>query len=407
MNKRKLILPLVFLALGVGGFAALKATRQTPPPIPAKEPFWRIEAVTAEPGAYSPTLTLNGKVESPEFTQAAAPGLGRVARVMAREGQGVTKGMALVVLDERDFAPRVAQTRGAVEELEAAIRSENLRHAADLDQLEQERRLLDFANADVARFERLQKENFYSQAAVDQSRANHSRQQITLRSRELTISDHEARLAQLNARLTQARANLDQARLAYERSRVTAPFDGYVAKVMVAAGDQVNTGQPLVSLYPAGELEIRAKIPANYQEELLALTATGVKPAATARLGTETVVLTLDRIAGAADTRGLDGFFRVRSAGHGLRLGTLVTVALARPAVADAVPVPYSALYNGRTVYRVEGDRLKAVAVEVLGELAGETPRLLVRGPLAKGDRLMSTHLPNAVTGLKVEVARQ
>lgn len=407
MDKRKLILPVVLLALGIGGFAALKASRQKQPPVPASEPYWRIEAMVAEPGAYSPSLTLNGKVESPEFTQAAAPGLGRVVRVRVREGQSVARGDPLLSLDERDFLPRVEQARGAVAELEAAIRGEDLRHRADLDQLEQERRLLAFADADVARFERLREENFYSQAAVDQSRANLSKQRITLRSRELTISDHEARLAQLNARLVQARASLDQAVLALERSRVTAPFRGYVAQVMVAEGDQVNTGQALVSLYPADGLEVRAKIPASHQEDLLALLARGTKPGAVARLGGETLKLRLERAAAAADTRGLDGFFRVLDGSPALRLGSLLTVEMARPPIADTIAVPYSALYNGRTIYRVDGDRIQAVTVEVLGEQVGTRPMLLVRGGITRGDRIMVTHLPNAVTGLKVEVAGQ
>jgi multidrug efflux pump subunit AcrA (membrane-fusion protein) len=404
MNKRKLILPIVFLALGIGGFAALKATKPQQPTAPVKEPSWRIQTVVVEPAQHGAVLTLNGKLESPEYTQAAAPGFGRVARVAVREGQAVARGALLVQLDERDFAPKVAQAQGAVAELEAAVKSENLRHVSDLDQLEQERKLLDFANADVARFERLKEENFYSQAAVDQSRASLSRQQITLRSRELTIGDHQARLAQLEARLIQARANLDQARLAQERSRVTAPFAGYVAKVAVAEGDQVNTGQALVALYPATALEVRAKVPSTQQEVLLGLLAKGQHPDARARLGDAVVRLRFDRVASAADSRGLDAFFRVVDGGAALRLGSLVTVEMDRAPVADAVAVPYSALYNGRTVYRVEAGRLKAVEVEAVGELAGDKPMLLVRG-LAKGDRIMTTHLPNAVTGLKVEVA--
>lgn len=405
MNKRKILLPILFVVLGVGGFAALRATRPVQPPVPAQEPAWRIETLVVEPGTYSPSLSLNGKVESPDFTQAAAPGFGRVSRVLVREGQRVAKGTLLLALDERDFAPKVAQARGAVAELEAAIRSENLRQAADLDQLDQERKLLEFAHADLVRFEQLQKENFYSQAAVDQSRANLSRQQITLRSRELTISDHEARLAQLDARLVQARANLDQARLAWERSRVTAPFAGYVAKVMVAEGDQVNSGQVLLTVYPSDALEVRAKIPAPYQEELLALLAGGQHPEATATLGAAPLKLRLTRAAAAADTRGLDGFFQVIDGDPALRLGSLLSVDLTRPALADVVAVPYSALYNNRLVYRVGGDRLQPVEVEVLGELAGAAPRLLVRGPLAKGERVLVTHLPNAVTGLKVIVS--
>ena len=403
MNLRKLILPVVFLALGVGGFVALKATKPTRAPAPVQEPVWRIETLLAEPSRLSPVVRLSGVVESPRLTVAAAPGLGRVARLTAREGLAVRRGQVLVELDARDFAPRVAQAEGAVAELEAAVKSEHLRHRSDLDQLAQESKLLDFARADVERFERLQQDNFYSQAAVDQSRASLSRQQITLRSRELAIGDHVARLAQLDARLAQARANLDQARLALERSRVTAPFDGWVAQVEVAEGDQVNTGQALVSLYPSDGLEIRAKVPATQQAALLAGVAGGVRPAASARVGATEVAMRFDRVAAAGDARGLDAFFRVTGGAGLLRIGGLVDVSLARPPVDDVVAVPYAALYNGRTVYVVDQGRLKSVAVETVGEAAGEPPRLLVRG-LAQGARVMTTHLPNAVTGLKVEV---
>lgn len=404
MNTKKLLLPIVFLALGLGGFVALKKTRPEQPQIPAIEPFWRIEAMTVEPGALRPALNLTGKVESPEFTEVAAPGLGRVARVAVREGQAVRRDTLLIELDERDFQPRVAQAQGAVDELLAAIRSETLRHAADLDQLDTERKLLSMADADLARFEQLQKENFYSQAAVDQSRANVSRQQMTLRGRELAISDHQARLAQLNARLLQARANLESARLALERSRVLAPFDGFVAAVPVAPGDQVNTGQLLLSLYPAHSLEVRAKIPAPQQDTLLALLAQGARPEATARQSDGILRLQLERLAAAADTRGLDGFFRIQNSPATLRVGSLLSLNMHLPPVPGTVAVPYGALYNGRVVYRVVAGRLQGVPVNVIGELAGEAPRLLVQGGLAQGDKLMLTHLPNALSGLKVEI---
>jgi multidrug efflux pump subunit AcrA (membrane-fusion protein) len=403
MNKKKILLPVVFLALGIGGFIALKASKPKPPPVQVQEPAWRVETITVQPQSLSPALTLTGKVESPELTKAAAPGVGRIGRVLVREGQPVGKGQLLLEMDGRDFLPRVEQARGQVQELEAAIKSEALRHAADLDQLRQEQKLQEFAAADLARFEQLQRENFYSPAAVDQSRANLARQQLTLRSRELAIADHQARLAQLRARLAQAQANLDQAELALARSRVMAPFDGYVAKLEVAQGDQVNTGQSLVSLYPAAGLEVRAKIPAPHQEEILAQLAKGAVLAASAELAGQAVSFKLVRVAGAADTRGLDAFFQVQGLHADLRVGSLLGLQLARPPVANAVAIPYAGLYGGRQVYRVVDGRLQAVEVVVLGELSGQPPRLLVQGTaLQAGDLLVATHLPNAVSGLKV-----
>jgi multidrug efflux pump subunit AcrA (membrane-fusion protein) len=285
MNKKKVLLPIALLLVGIGGFAALKATRPAQTPVKPQERVWKVETLTARLQSLSPTLTLTGQVESPAQTNAAAPGLGRVLRVLAREGQAISRGQVLIELDARDFAPKVDQARAQVQELDASIKSEELRHLSDLDQLAQERKLLDFAAADVARFEQLQQQNFYSQAAVDQSRSSLAQRQITLRSRELAVADHQARLAQLRARLSQATANLEQAELALTRSRVLAPFNGYVAKVAVAAGDQVNTGQTLLTLYPGDGLEVRAKIPAPNQDEILARLAKGgsLKPSSTIR----------------------------------------------------------------------------------------------------------------------------
>ena len=242
MNKKKVLLPVLLLALGVGGFVILKVTRPKPPQAVVKEPVWRVQAMSAQISKLSPVTRLNGRVESPEQTKAAAPGTGRVLNVSVREGQAVQPGQRLLELDPRDFQPRVDQARGEVDELQAAIGSEQLRHQADLDQLKQERQLLDFAAADVGRFEQLRKENFYSQSAVDQSRQNLARQQITLRSRELSVADHQARLLQLQARLAKARANLEQAELAWRQG--DAPRAERLARQWLADAQAIRADNP-------------------------------------------------------------------------------------------------------------------------------------------------------------------
>ncbi len=153
MNKKKVVLPALLLALGVGGFVALKATRPKLPQAVVKEPVWRVQTMNAQIAVLSPVTRLNGRVESPDQTKAAASGSGRVLRVDVREGQSVVLGQRLLELDPRDFQPKADQACGEVDELEDAIASEQLRPQSDLDQLRQERQLLDYAAADVGRFE--------------------------------------------------------------------------------------------------------------------------------------------------------------------------------------------------------------------------------------------------------------
>ncbi|MCX7673771.1 MAG: HlyD family efflux transporter periplasmic adaptor subunit [Thiobacillaceae bacterium] len=405
---KRLLLPLVVLAVGVGGLIALKATRPKPAAAAVQEQVWRIEAQTVQPATLSPVLRLYARVESPELMRAAAPGTGRVAAVHVREGQLVRKGELLLALDARDFVPRVEQARAQVEEIEAARESERLRHAADLEQIEQERRLLELAVAELARHERLRQEGFYSEAAVDQARQALARQRMSLRSRELSIADHAARLRQLDARLEQARANLQQAELAATRSRVIAPFDGVVAQVQVAEGDQVGAGQVLLTLYPLRDLELRAKLPAPQQAEVEQALRQGGRLQAQALMPQQRLPLRLVRLAGAADARGVDAFFRPEVVSTDLRLGALVSIELLRPPVQGAFALPATALHGGRFVYKVVAGRIQAVPVHLVGELPGERPMLIVQAEgLQRGDTVMLTHLPQAVSGLRVEVMRR
>jgi HlyD family secretion protein len=339
MNYKKLILPILLLAVGVVGFAALKATRPEQSPVKPQERIWKVDTLAAKLASLSPSLTLTGQVESPAQTSAAAPGLGRVVRVLAREGQAVSMGQALVELDNRDFAPRVDQARGQVQELDAAIRSEELRHASDLDQLAQERKLLDFAAADVARFEQLQKENFYSQAAVDQSRSSLAQRQITLRTRELAVADHQARLAQLNARLSSGEDRAwSRPNLALARSRVVAPVQRLhrqgPGRGRRSGEHRPGAAQPLSR--PTG-WRYAPRFPHPNQDEILSRLGKGGTPQGQPpRSAARPSAFSLNRVAGAADARGLDGFFRLDRQQHaGLRVGSLVTLHLERAAAVE------------------------------------------------------------------------
>jgi hypothetical protein len=84
----------------------------------------------------------------------------------------------------------------------------------------------------------------------------------------------------------------------------------------------------------------------------------------------------------------------------------MIQFQLRRPEREDAVALPYQALYGDDRVYLLEDGRMRGIRVEALGSYVTETgeERLLVRGEaIAEGDRVVTTHLPNAVTGLRAE----
>lgn len=402
----KFALPLLIVAAGVGAFAVLKSTRPQPEPLAVQERVWRVEVERAVARRLAPELVLYGRVETSDLLRAAASATAWVAEVAVRDGDRVTAGQVLVRLDERDFRPRIAQVEAQLAELQAEIESERNRHESDRRALAQERRLLALAEETVARQRRLMTQKLGAEQALDEAEQAEAMQALAVSKREMDLADHPSRLRALEARLADARARLDELLLELERATVRAPYEGLVTGVEVTEGDQVANGDVLVSLYALGRLEVRARIPAPYQGELGAAFAAGEPLAAVAEVGGAPLGLVLDRLAGEADPSGVDGLFRIAGDPARLRLGQQLTVRLARPAHPDAFAVPFRAVYGGGRLYRLRDGRLDGLDVEVLGARreADGRERLLVRSPqLATGDLMVTTHLPNAIDGLRVE----
>ena len=242
LSLKKTLLPFLILAVAVGGAAALIATKPKAKPVEVTEKAWLVSAVAVEPGTYAPTLPLYGRVESLWSSSLTAGLAADVVEVPVIEGDEVAAGDLLVRLDDRDAALLLAQREAELAEAEARIAAENTQHQADLDSLPRERRLLELVEAELKRTEDLVRKKAGSQSTLDTARQAVERQAITLTAREQGIAGHASRLAELEARRAKAGALRDQARLELERTRITAPFAGRIARVLVAPGKRVKLG---------------------------------------------------------------------------------------------------------------------------------------------------------------------
>jgi HlyD family secretion protein len=407
--SKKRVVPFLILLIGIAVFTGLRATRPQTQVTQAQERIWRVQVQQAHPQTRSPTLTLYGLVETPRLLNAAAPNSAVVKQVLVKEGEFVERGQFLIELDERDFRPRLQRSAAEVAELEAEIQSESNRHRSNLQSLKHEMELLSIAKAEVQRAQRLKTQKLGSDTALDAARQTAARQALAVTSRQFEIADHEARLQRLQSRLKRARASLVESTLDYERSRLLAPFDGVISAVEVAPGDRVRESDVLLKMYALDSLEVRARLPSTFQEELQDALREGAPPTGTARLGGRSIRLRLDRISGEADPGGVDGLFRVIEGGDSLRLGQVAKFRLQRPAKENAVAVPYQALYGGNRIYVLENGRLRGMEIEPLGQYLGRSAEewLLIRSAsLHKGDRVVMTHLPNAVDGLRAEAVQ-
>jgi len=404
--SRKL-LPLLMIALGIAGFLLLKATRPEPAEVSATERSWLVQVQKVKPTRATPVLPLYGEVVAPDLQTITATLAGRIDRLPVREGQQVSEGDLLIALDSADIEPVLAQARAQVADLEAQVRSEQVRYRNDQRSLESEKAILDNARRQFERIQSLVERNLASRESLEAATDALARAELTLRIRERAIAEHPARLQSLEARLAQARASLTTAELDGERAVSTAPFDGMVTNLQVAAGDQVSRNQALLSIYPIQGLEVRARVPQMYLGELVDALAKGATLTATTEDSGQRFELV--RFAGLSDPAGTEAVLELNGESGALRPGALQPLLLQRPARDNLIPIPFSALYGADSVYIMTDDnRMQRVTVQRVGEALsenGERRLLIASEHLKPGMRLITTHLPNAITGLKVKLA--
>ena len=402
------VLPGVAILIAGAGIAS--ALIATTPSAPGTEPEERAHSVSVqviEPGRRSPTVAAYGRVEAAAITDLEAPVSAPVARVNVREGQWVEAGEVLVELDDRqarlDLRSREADTAEARAEL-ASLRAEQAmteRMAAE------QQALADLAAAKLARFENLFERQMIARALLDEVREDAARARLALARHDNELADFPNRIARQQAAVTRAEVAAERVAIDLERTRIRAPFDGPVLAVHVARGNQVMQGTPLIRLADADSFEVRATLPAEHAAALRAelgnAGADGLR--ASGELGEEQLTLQLTRLAGAQKSgrTGIDAFFRF-PAHAGIELGRVVDLSISLPEQPGLVALPVQAIFENGRIYRIEDSRLVAMDVDVVGASnADEGYRLLVRSPeLRAGQRIITTALPQARTGLKV-----
>lgn len=404
-------LPLLIIGFALLIAAALIATKPKAKPVEVTEKAWLVSVEQAQPASLSPSVTLYGKLESLWPAQLTAGIAADVIEVAVIEGDHFSRGDLLVRLDDRDARLALVQREAELGEIEARIDSEHTRHATDLKALPRERSLLALTRAEVRRLSDLVEKKVSAQSPLDTARQAAERQAISLAAREQAVTDHQARLAELEARRSKAVALRDQAALELERCTVIAPFNGRVARVLVAPGRRARVGDGLVEIYDTDAMVIRAQISNSHLPRVRQAMARGLVVSVEGKVDGQPVSASLRSLAGAVDqgSGGVEGLFELKDAGADLQQGRFVKLYLELPPVDGLVALPHEAVYGSDRVYRMdEQNRMRPIRVERVGEMpvGNGLTRVLVRSPeLVLGTPVITTQLPNAIDGLLVRLA--
>lgn len=402
--------PLVLLlAVGLIIFYLL-ATKPVPPKQQTPEKEWLVATETITFQTSTPQINLLGRITNPFDSNLSAGIIADVVQVPVRDGMQVKAGDILIKLDDKEIKLTVEQRRADVAELNAQINAEKNRYASDQLALKEEQRLLTIAENAVKRQAKLQASKLVAQERYDNAESQRAQTALSVNARKLMLADHPSRLAQLKARLKRAETLLSNALLDAERSTIKAPFDGVITSVSVSPGERVQIGQALVSLYDNNNMELLAQIPDRYVSEIRQALNNGKNITALSSRFGETKELSLQRLSGQVKqgSGGINGIFIPKEAKPNFVLNNAVEILVSLPKIENSISLPLSAIYGADRIYRVEGGRLQAISIQILGKeldpLGKEDRAIITSKLLSKGDVIATTQLPNAISGLKVQV---
>lgn len=170
-----------------------------------------------------------------------------VRAVPVKLGDAVREGQVVAELDASETDAELRRAEAAQQAAEHGWQqAQRAQQAA-----EAEARL---AAVTLARFRQLLERNSVSQQEFDQAEARHAAAQAAL---EMA----KARADEAVAHRSAAAAAVDSARIRQSYTRITAPFNGYVAEKIADAGSVVSPGMPLLTVEESAGYQLDVSLP--------------------------------------------------------------------------------------------------------------------------------------------------
>ena len=406
---KKLLLPFITVAVAIAVFIWLKDSQPETPTQSRPATTFLVETQTVQFQTLAPQLNLYGRIETPANSLLTAAIEANVEKIYHFEGEQVTQGDLLISLDTAEAELRYQQRQADVQEIQAQINTEQQQARLNQQLVETQQNLFGLSEKAVERAQTLQQRQLGSQALIDEASLALQQQQLALQQLNYEINNQPFRLAALEAALKRATAQMAAAELDLQRAEIRAPFSGTIGELHVAEANRVRSGDSLITVYDTSRLELRALIPEQYLARMLAQ-QTDQRPLIARSASADNARFVFSRLAGQVNVNsgGREALFRLESASSLFAPGSFVSISLTLPAEERVVAVPFSAVYALNKLYVLVEGRMQSVPITLVGETtsAEGEPRLLIRSTgLQDGDVIITTQLPNAMTGLAVEAA--
>lgn len=253
----------LFLGLGIGAGLILLSTQIIPSQtssveFSSSEVRLTVNSVTvanSQTVSIRQTIDANGTVEAFDLLSVTprANGL-QIQSVMVKEGDFVTVGQVLAILDDTVLRNQIAQAEAEVVSDTALINQAK----AEASQAEA---ALDEAIDNLSRYEALFEQGAISEEDLVSRQTQVTTARQTLAARNAAIDSAKASANSSQAEVAQLLTQLDQ-------TQVFAPANGIIAEQNATLGDIASTANSLFQLISDGELELEVKIPQSQLSQI-------------------------------------------------------------------------------------------------------------------------------------------
>ena len=201
----------------------------TEKPLPA-----RVSSISAEVvDLFASGLQENGTVQAVNKVEMRSKISGRLEKMLVRQGDSVTKGQALAVIEHRSIKAKIAVARADIAMAAAQLKEVQVAFAD--------------AGQELARYEKLFKNGYCTE------------QELT--SRRTTYETERAKLAVEKASIERHEASLDEIRIDLEEATIRASIDGVITNdYSRTPGEMIYSDTPIAELVDLDRLYVRVAV---------------------------------------------------------------------------------------------------------------------------------------------------
>lgn len=349
MKLKHIIYALIILGLGTLILYRISENSEQNNPSEQKKSAATVYGKVLQPQEFADNLSLSGTLEANEQIEVRSEVSGVVEQINFEEGSMVTKGQALIKVNDIELRAQLKQVQTA-----KGLSSENARRAKLL----------------------LEKE---------------------------AISQEEFDVANAEYQSAQAQVQLIQAQLS--KTIVRAPFSGKIGLRSISKGSYISPNTLIAQLVNTSQLKITFSIPEKYAQmmkvnQTLTFTTSGSK---------ETYKATIYAIEPAIEIESRTLRIRAITNNNDGKLipGTFANVSLPLEKLQNALLVPTEALIpiqNGKKIFVVENGKAKEIIVETGARTDKE---ILITSGLKAGDTILTSGVMSLRNDSPVKVKLQ